>query len=57
MRPEFLFYIMTGIDYISHSKETFNWDQKFEWVLNGSNCCDHSEGRGETYVSPFQKAR
>jgi hypothetical protein len=55
MRPEFLFCIMTGIDYISPSKETFNCDQKFEWVLNGSHCCDHSEGRGGIYISPFRK--
>jgi hypothetical protein len=50
-----LFCSMTGIDYISPTKETFNWDRKFKCVLIRSNYFDHTHGHGGTFVSPFRK--
>jgi hypothetical protein len=55
MHPGFLFCIMTGIDYISPTKETDNSIRKFKCVLIRSNYFDHTGGRRGTFVSPFRK--
>ena len=50
-----LFCSMTGIDYISPTKETFNCVRKFKCVLVCSKYFDHTDGRKGTFVSPFRK--
>jgi hypothetical protein len=47
---------MTGIYYISLSKETFNCVRKFNGVLIGSKYFDHTGGGGGTHVLQWASA-